>query len=253
VSESVGEACGLRSRCCPGVLANGVSQGSGELALLVDRKGETRSRERSERDVGRACSPGSRECCAGPIRVSEANEDIPHSTRERVEGFQPPARGGVSSTASERVGGFRRVLMTAVVPADDVHLADSGLETPGQSNRRHPAKALGALRSRASLRSSFAPLTAVSAHGREAPVRACRGGFAASRLAAAGFPERTSPFQSTRRASSPEPWLTPFARTPGQHGTAQHRDRKPHTSPTDCVTRSLRSLRYSSLARTVSR
>jgi len=48
-----------------------------------------------------------------------------------------------------------------------------------------------------------------------------------------GRVSRTSPFQSARRARSPEPALTSFAQTPG---TAPHSD-GPHASPTDCGAR----------------
>ena len=122
------------------------------------------------------------ECCAGPIRANGVSEYIPHSTRERVEGFRRTVSGRTEPTAIEWVEGFQRLLTTAVLSTDEFYLADSRLEALGQLDRQHPVKALGPLRSRASLRSSS--LTA----------------FARAVLTSAGFPERPSPFRSARKA-----------------------------------------------------
>jgi hypothetical protein len=43
-----------------------------------------------------------RAVCAGPIRVSGANENIPHRPRERAEGFHRLVSDTVEPTASER-------------------------------------------------------------------------------------------------------------------------------------------------------
>ena len=57
-----------------------------------------------------------RAVCAGPIRVSGANENIPHRPRDRAEGFHRLVSDTVEPTVSERAEGFRRLVSDTVEP-----------------------------------------------------------------------------------------------------------------------------------------